>query len=506
MNLLHASRLRHTAAHLLFVPFCVLAAYVVLLPVNPIGGPNRAPREVGLDPGRPNIVLILTDDQTPYDLRWMPITRRLLGSAGMTFTHALSPHPLCCPARAELLTGQYAQNNGVQHNGGPYGGFKRLDDSSTIATWLSAAGYRTAFLGKYLNGYEVAPTRQRGWDDWDALTAGVYSFRDFTLYNDRADQPAVFKDSYLTDVLTERADRTIRDFAATGDPFFVWIGNVAPHRALRDPVQHIWGPPLPAPRHEGMFPGAQPPSLAKPSFNEVDIADQPADLRTRAPADPDAVRYLFRERIRSLQAVDESVASLVATLDDVGELDNTWIFFVSDNGYSLGEHRYEGKNLLTSEPMAVPLVVRGPGVAPGTWSRRPVTLVDLPVTFAAIAGARPTITVDGSSFLGLLTGHPEPWRDTQLVQTGSDDATGRAPGWAWRGVATGRWTYGRQMNTGERQLYDHAADPFELVNLAGHRAYGRVIAELERRAELLRDCSGATCNRRFGPVPRVRTP
>jgi len=500
------SHIRRPAAHVLLICCSLVAAYAVFVPVDPLhsGAVEIAPQppvDSRSDPGPaqptrpPNIVLILTDDQTPYDLRWMPITRRLLGQRGMTFGRALSPHPLCCPARAELLTGQYAQNNGVRDNDGPYGGFHRLDDRSTIATWLAAAGYRTAFHGKYLNGYEDFDSWQRGWDVWDALIRGTYSFRDFTLFNNSSQHHAVFHDSYLTDVLAVRANRSIRRFAATGDPFFVWVSHVAPHR------NEAGGPPLPAERHRGLFTKVQPPSLSKPSFNEVDIADQPAGIRNGAPVDPDRMRQLFRQRIRSLQAVDEGVRSLVRTLADTGQLGRTWIFFASDNGYLLGEHRLEGKNLLFHEALAVPLVVRGPGVAPGTRSRRPVTLVDLPVTLAAIAGATPTHTVDGASFLALLTGHPGPWRDTQLVQTGSDRVDGPHPGWAWRGVLTGRWAYGLRMNTGDRFLYDHRTDPFEMINLAGLTAYQSVVAELERRAGLLRSCAGQSCRPRFGPVP-----
>src|ERR687897_150925 len=100
---------------------------------------------------RPNIVFVLTDDMRDDDLDHMPITRRLLAEQGMEFTDAISPHPLCCPARAQLATGQYAQNNGVQHNRGVHGGFQALDPTQEASTWFRDSGYRTGFVGKFLN-------------------------------------------------------------------------------------------------------------------------------------------------------------------------------------------------------------------------------------------------------------------------------------------------------------------------------------------------------------------
>ena len=124
----------------------------------------------------PNIVLITTDDQTVTDLAKMPITRRLLKEQGVTFS-GISPHPLCCPARAEILTGQFAQNNGVRGNVGSQGGYQALDTSSTVATWLRDAGYQTAFMGKFLNGYQGASINDPapGWDEWHPTVAGAYN-------------------------------------------------------------------------------------------------------------------------------------------------------------------------------------------------------------------------------------------------------------------------------------------------------------------------------------------
>lgn len=466
---------------------------------------SAAPSAVSAPDRRPNVVLVTTDDQTTYDLRWMPLTRQALGGSGRTFTRAISPHPLCCPARAELLTGQYAQNNKVQHNIGKYGGYRRFREQSTVATWLWSSGYRTAFHGKYLNQYSSRDVRQPGWEIWDPLVGGIYDYRNFTLYNNNMARAAKYQNSYVTDVLARRTESTVRKFARGRAPFFIWTSHVAPHAASAernngDEMQ--FDRPVPAQRHASLFAKTTPPSLSKPNFNEADMSDQPRQMRTRHKRPKNKVKTWFRARIRSLQAVDESVSSLVRTLDQVGELDNTWIIFTSDNGYALGEHRYFGKNFLNEEITGVPMLVSGPGVANGSKSSTPVSLVDIPVTIADIANVRPKLAVDGRSFLGVLkSGRASGWRDTQLIQTGSSRVRGKHPGWAFRGVRTARYVYAKDMQTGAKVLYDHKFDKYEVRNVANHRRYARVVRELERRAQLLRSCRGAGCNRRFGPPP-----
>ena len=162
---------------------------------------------------RPNVLLITTDDQTLTDLAVMPRTRRLIAGQGVSFD-GMSPHPLCCPARAEILTGQFAQNNGVRSNRGPYGGYKRLHTRNTIATWMQDAGYRTIFMGKFLNGYnaEVYSGHAPGWDDWNPTVRGVYNYDHFTVrHNDRLRT----YHKYQTDVFTDLANHKIRKASTT---------------------------------------------------------------------------------------------------------------------------------------------------------------------------------------------------------------------------------------------------------------------------------------------------
>ena len=452
--------------------------------------PERDPRDATPD-ARPNIVFVLTDDMRDDDLDHMPITRRLLADEGMEFTDAISPHPLCCPARAQLSTGQYAQNNGVQHNRGVHGGFQALDPTQEASSWFRDSGYRTGFVGKFLNGYGPHDVRPSGWTRWDALTRGVYDYVDFSMTGDGA--PHRYTDSYVTSVIEDHANRAVTDFAASGDPFVVYAWHLAPH--YRITPEGGRGLPPAAPQDSDLFTDTRPASFDDPAFDEADVSDQPAYLRHLPPVSRTEVSAENTARLRSLQAVDRAVGSMVETLDRQGVLDDTYIVFSSDNGYSLGEHRFTGKDVLTDEALQVPLIVRGPGIAPGSTSDLPVTLVDLPATFAALTGVTPAWQVDGTSLVPTLLGQDQTFRDTTLIQTGRT----LGDGWSHRGVRTQRYLYGTDGADGF--LYDRFVDPDEMINRFDDPTYAEVQAALEMRRTELVDCAGWTCNQVFGPLP-----
>ncbi len=441
--------------------------------------------------GSPNLVFVLTDDMRDDDLGNMPITQRLLANQGMEFTDAISPHPLCCPARAQLATGQYAQNSGVQHNRGEHGGFQALDPTQEASSWFRDAGYRTGFVGKFLNGYGPRDVRPAGWTRWDALTRGVYDYVDFTMTGDGT--PERYTDSYITHVIEDRTNQNVRDFAESGDPFVIYAWHLAPHYRITPEGGRGLPPADPADRD--LFADARPRSFDDPAFNEDDVTDQPAYLRHRPLVARDEVHAENRARLQTLQAVDRAVGTLVETLDAEGVLDNTYIVFSSDNGYSLGEHRFVGKDVLTDEALQIPLLVRGPGIAPGSTSDLPVTLVDLPATFASLTGVSPGWMVDGTSLAGTLHGEAQAFRDTTLIQTGRT----LGDGWSHRGVRTDRYLYGTDGADGF--LYDHEGDPDEMVNRFDDPAYAEVQIALELRRSELVTCAGWTCNQAFGPVP-----
>jgi N-acetylglucosamine-6-sulfatase len=448
---------------------------------------------------RPNIVFISTDDERTSDMKWMPYTRRLIGGNGVTFSEALSPHPLCCPARAEFVTGQYGQNNGVTYNRGVHGGYQALrDPGNTLARWLHDAGYQTGMAGKYLNQYSPDRPSRTGWDHWNPSVRGVYSYNHTTFYNDGHQ---VLRRAHVDHAVTGYVNSYIHEFARKKAPFYVWASDLAPHGRLTGghSTEREGTNPLPAKRDRGTMADVVNPATSKPSYGVGVRHGMEGRFTTPHLLGP-VMNRKFETRIESLQAADRGVRSIVNTLKSTGEWSNTYIVFTSDNGYMLGEHGLIEKNYLFDEALRVPLLVRVPGAEP-TTSRLPVTSVDIAPTVADLAGVTPERVVDGTSFAPLLSGASVSWRDTQLVQTGRRARSWSDQGWKSRGVRTSRWTYGYSARSGQAELYDRVNDPFELVNLAEDPADRAVRAELARRARLLENCAGADCQHRFGPVP-----
>lgn len=307
-------------------------------------------RIVGTDPGTrgraSHIVFVVTDDQDAASIRHMPILRSNLMDEGITFRNAFVTNSLCCPARATILRGQYTHNHGIEGNGWPSGGFHRFrrlgHERSTVATWLNSRGYRTALVGKYLNDYKVRHV-PRGWDKWYGITENGY--RDFKLNENGRIVSYKSGRNYLTDLLTRKARGFVRDVSEKPAPFFLYLAPYAPH-----------APATPAGRHEDEFRRAKLPRL--PSFDEHDVSDKPGWVRNRprlTNRQERKLRGLHKDRLRSLQTVDEMVGGLVKTLRANGELGNTYIVFTSDHGYHMGQHRLPaGKWTAYEENIRVP--------------------------------------------------------------------------------------------------------------------------------------------------------
>jgi N-acetylglucosamine-6-sulfatase len=451
----------------------------------------------------PNVVLVTTDDQTLADLRYMSLTRRIVGRHGMSFPQSLSPHPLCCPARAEIVTGQFAQNNGVHSNEGPYGGFPALHRrKNTLGAWMYRAGYHTGLVGKYLNLYSAAKQgMQFGWESWSTAPNSVVDYTDFRLYTNGKTVSYDKPTDYSTDEVTRQTTHLIRRWSRGNRPFFLWASYYAPH-GLCTEVPGCDTPPVPAKRHRAAFADARSPIFAKPSYL-ADLQDPDPMVESRPVYPAETVQHTWLERIRSLQAVDEGVAKIVSTLRAAGELNRTYVIFTSDNGYLIGEHHYEGKVVAYEESLRVPLLVRGPGIRPGSVSDRAVTTVDLAPTIVAAAHAIPGRTMDGRNLLPLLHGEGPLRGDTVLIQAGPHARLAGPAPWMYRGVRTARYTYAKWV--GKRpavELFDRTADPYQLRNLALDPRYVPVLEELQSRTEVLRNCSGPRdCFRTFGPVP-----
>jgi arylsulfatase A-like enzyme len=437
-------------------------------------------------PLRPNIVLILTDDQrwdttdgthSPLGASIMPHTRAALADQGVELPNAFVTTPLCCPSRVSILSGQYAHRSGVYSNIPPNGGAEYFDDSSSMGIWLQAAGYRTGFYGKYMNGYKnlwdegLGETQYvpPGWSEWHAFVQP--DFFNYTFVDQSESGPVGTTDygsaeeDYSTDVLRRLAVEFIES-TPVDQPFFLFLNFNAPHTPL-----------TPAPRHDGSF--AHFPPWRPPSHNEADISDKPSWVQAKPPfegADLDLLDHERIKRLEMLRAVDEAIdgaeifgtKSIMRALRDAGIADDSIVIFLSDNGLMWGEHRLRLKGKPYEEAIRTPMLVRYPKLAPLPRTEERFALnIDLAPTLVELAGAvvLPPIVQDGVSLLGLLDATARDWRTDFLAE-------GWRTGRVWATVREERWKYtelpivpGDPMTGFELELYDLWNDPYELDSL-----------------------------------------
>jgi N-acetylglucosamine-6-sulfatase len=402
-------------------------------------------------------VVILTDDQRWDTLRYMPNVRRLLANRGMTFTNSFVSNSLCCPARASLLTGNYSHTTGVYTNDLPDGGWKLFHrnglERSTVATWLNGAGYRTAMIGKYMNGY--GPNNRfvpPGWDRWAAFEPNSGDYFDYTMNIDgKLVRFGHDPRDYSTDVLARLSTRTVRRTPAD-QPLFLYVAPFAPH-----------GPFTPAPRDVGTGPGG-PPSWPR-SFDEKAIRDKPRYLWSQKRFTHADAAARWNQMAESLQAVDDAVRDIVLALSRTGRLHNTLFVFTSDNGLSFGEHRWGYKLVPYEESIRVPLVVRWDGVvAPGSVDGHLVLNIDLAPTLGQAAVASPPAT-DGDSLVPLLKDTASSWRTAFLLEHEWYQRRHKSNPPTYCGVRTRTRLFVRYAS-GFREYYNLHRDPYELRNSA----------------------------------------
>jgi arylsulfatase A-like enzyme len=442
---------------------------------------------------RPNIVFVLTDDLSTDLLQYMPNVRQL-EREGRSFTNYFVTDSFCCPSRSSIFTGQFPHDTGVYMNGGPTGGFSKFTragkDRQTFAVALHATGYRTAFMGKYLNGYDKTTYVPPGWDQWDGVGSGGYGGFNYVLNeNGRLSIGGRAASSYLTDFLSGKGSGFIKQSAAAGAPFLLEVATFTPHR-----------PAVPAPRDAHRFLGTHAPR--GPAFNESDLSDKPRWLRSYhalghgqfAEIDAEYVR-----RVQSVQAVDRMVGRLRSTLQARGLSRNTYFVFSSDNGYHMGEHRLmPGKTTAFDTDIKVPLIVVGPSVPAGTSDTTLAENTDLAPTFEELTATSIPASVDGRSIVSLLHGERDANApDAVLIEhhgpsLDKDDpdrpgpASGNPP--SYTAVRTADALY-VEYKDGEREFYDLRADPYELDNTIATLPPAR-LTRLRRTLQKLRTCHG----------------
>jgi arylsulfatase A-like enzyme len=480
----------------------------------------------GTGPARPNIVFILTDDLSWDLVRYMPHVLALQ-RAGMTFTNYTVSDSLCCPSRSTIFTGKYPHDTGVFTNISPDGGFAAFhrlhDESATFATALHAAGYRTAMMGKYLNGYEpyfayqpnglpapispFAPTANYvppGWSTWAGIGGGYREY-DFDVNQDHVIHHYGYApQDFGVDVLSRLGQQFMTASTQAHQPFLLEIAPFAPHF-----------PYAAAYRDRQSFPGLTAPR--GPAFNRIP-RHAPRWLAHHPHLSPSNIANIdkaFRMRVQAVQSVDRMIGDLRTQLRDSGQLANTVFMFSSDNGLHLGQYTLNpGKLTAFDTDIRVPLVVTGPGIHPGSVSPALVQNTDLAPTFEDIAGAT-TAGVDGSSILPLLRRAPgDPsvlWRSAALVEHHGLDfyghendpdfqspAAGDPP--TYDALRTATFTYVHYYN-GQREYYNRIRDPYELDNIVASLRPSR-IAALDRDLNALHTCHGSiACWRAGQPRP-----
>jgi N-acetylglucosamine-6-sulfatase len=442
---------------------------------------------------RPNIVLILTDDQRWDDMKPLQTVQSEITAHGVTFNNSFVVNSLCCPSRTSILTGQYSHTTGVYSNSGPYGGFKSFHgDKSTIATWLHDSGYQTALIGKYLNTYTV-PYVPPGWDRYLAFNPAGFRGGDYYNYSlmdenkVRASYGSAPED-YSTDVLSGAADDWVRG-ADPSKPLFLYFAPEAPH-----------SPSTPAPRHKNLFKHLPP--FRPPNYNEADMSDKPAwaqALRLLSQTEMDSLDRQRKNRWRSLVAVDEAVGSLIQALQDTGRLSNTMIIFASDNGFSTGEHRFKNKKAAWEESIRVPLIIRYDPLTSVPRTESHIALnVDWAPTMAELAGVSAP-GVEGFSLMPFLQGIPvTDWRTDFLIEHmagggpldhhPSDDNPKQVTDVfipRFCAVRSETYTYVYYLDTFEEELYDLTLDPYEMISVHNDPGYATILDQMRtREAEL----------------------
>jgi arylsulfatase A-like enzyme len=526
---------------------CVLTALALLaLPSVAQARPAAAAQD-----GRPNILVVMTDDQAQADLAHMPNVKRLLAARGTTFADAVDSFPLCCPSRATFITGQYAHNHGVAGNFYPFGWYGMKHRANTLPAWLQGAGYRTALIGKWLNGYGARDAHGEvpaGFDIWRGLLdVSAYDYYNFVMNRngklkswgdadfarklvefakievipnpgglqgvlDRLHQlfgPAPYSywgtedpKDYSPDVTGKITEQLVRAEGDSKKPFFIWWAPAAPHR--EDVATTLMGrpgrDPRPAPRYESQSSRYKLPK--PPNFNEPDFADKPSNMQnaahTMSQAQIDQLQLDYEGRIGSLLAVDDHVKTLVRTLKQTHQLQNTLIVFVSDNGWLQGEHRVTGDKFLPyEESVRIPLIVRGPGVPAGKTVKGQVANIDFAPTLVDAANANAGRKMDGVSLLPTIRNPRK--RPNRVIEIEALERLfeGDIPVNAWdrpyKGVRTDRYTYVVYTETGERELYDRRKDPYQLNNIAGNSAFAQIEAKLAAQLKKLDRCKGRSC-------------
>jgi len=493
---------------------------------------------------RPNIILIMSDDQRQDDMAVMKKTNQLLTRTGTTFANSYVSYSLCCPSRTTLLTGQYMHNHGITWNFWPEGGYFKFKHSTnnggwgnTLPSWLQRSGYHTGLIGKYLNQYgeddpstpskdphprEIPP----GWSEWmGGVDPTTYSYFGYTLnvngklrrYGrcERVDlkghvssnpldgckttsQTGKDGSEYQTDVLSSYAENFINKNSKSKKPYFLWVTPTAPHTTTST-GENEGLPAIPPKRYKKTFSSSLLPHW--PSLDEADVSDKPFLQgffhwfpRMGAGGIAMATAH-YRGRRGAVLGLDDMVARVKAAVNKSPDKNNTIIIYTSDNGWLLGEHRIVAQKFFGfDESIRVPLIISGPGFnhRGGYKISSPAVNADLAPTILKAAGTRAGRPMDGIALQNLRS-NPGAWAERSVaIETGPNP---RGP--FYSGLHSKRWHL--EIITGgglpdRYELYDMLKDPHQMDAVTADPRYAGILSQLISMTHTLGACKGRQCD------------
>ena len=418
---------------------------------------------------RPNILLIVTDDQRAAGtMDVMPQTMAWFGTGGTQFTQAYSTTPGCCPSRASIFSGRYVHNHGVRSNDGS----QSIDLRYTIQEYLHQAGYRTGFFGKYFNAWDLF-RNPSSFDDWSITVAGYNPIR----VNENGTVKGI--QQYSTTYFKDNALRFLQE-AETNDaqPWFLEVATTAPHSPFTPDAQYANA--------------SVPPFNQPPNYFEADKRDKPVSIENEND-DPASIEATRVAQLRTLKSVDDLVGQVFNTLESYGEDQDTLAIFMSDNGYMWGEHGLDTKGFAYEDSVRIPMFVRWPGhVVAGATDPRLVANIDVAPTVAdAVGGLAVGQPMDGRSMLNVAQS-----RNRLLLEWYPESG-----GYGWSSLRTPTSHYVEYYDSRDnqsirfREYYDLTSDPWEMDNLLGdgNAANDPNVAALSAQVAQDRICSGTNC-------------
>jgi N-acetylglucosamine-6-sulfatase len=403
---------------------------------------------------KPNIVVIMTDDDAVSSLPYLSKVQELFAAEGVSFNNAYCANPLCAPDRATFLTGLYAHNHNVWHVSNGWTQYKAGGyQQNSLPRWLKESGYQTALIGKYINKFNSLNGKPLYWDEFvapieDPDTSLYYNYS--VNINAVVEQKGSAAEDYSTDFYGNRA---VDFIAGATEPFFLLYAPHGPHATADYPI--------PAPRHVNatVAPFPVPPNFASGAYTL------------------EQTKELWKLRLQAMLSVEEQIEAIVNAAPA-----NTVFIFFSDNGFCLGENGKFRKQFAQDCSAKTYLLMRGPGIPQGETRNHLVSTVDLTATICEMAECdRQT---DGRSLWPIVQDATAPWRTSLLIESNDQQA--------YSAVHRTRMKYIENAD-GSQELYDLQLDPGETQNKINDPAHAFRLPTLRNELNALRACDGAAC-------------